>query len=499
MGAAELSRIMVRMAGNNAVVMTIVFFAAVWGGGGFASAQQRSSIGRASPPDYGEVAAPVAANPSGFDRSAAGAAVNPPRFDDDESAAPVAANSVPRRLTPEEAKRQYEENQRKLRQIEQERAGLRRDVRILAIERAQARQRLIEGARKVRLAERKLTEIEARLEKLRADEVVIRDSLEKRYASLAQILAVMQRLGRHPPPVIVTRRQDALKMVRSAMMLASFFPELKTQADRLVGELESLRATMRDSEKEKEKFKKGQVNLDELREEISVLMIKRRQQLAADRTRLDMLKVAAQRHTQAVNDLGDLLRKLDRDAKDAALNQVDMAAYEAELKSGRIVELKPEAKKVAFVQPGRMKPAVPFAEAKGMLQLPANGTRLKSYGVSDGGGGKSDGVSMETRQMAQITAPCDGWVLYAGKFRSYGHVLIINAGGGYHVLLAGMEQTSVAVGQFVLAGEPVASMGASRPKEDGGEAARPVLYIEFRKDQRPIDPDPWWSNGVEKG
>jgi septal ring factor EnvC (AmiA/AmiB activator) len=267
----------------------------------------------------------------------------------------------------------------------------------------------------------------------------------------------------------------------------------------LTAELENLRANMRDSEEEKEKFKIERASLDKLREETSVLMIKRREQLTADKAQLDMLQVAAQRHTQAVNELGDLLNRLDRDAKDAALNQVDMAAYETELKNGRIIELKPEAKKVAFVQPGRMKPAVPFADAKGMLPLPANGARLRGYGVSDGGGAKSDGVSIETRELAQITAPCDGWVLYAGKFRSYGQVLIINAGGGYHVLLAGMEQTSVTVGQFVLAGEPVASMGALRPKEDGVPAARPVLYVEFRKDQRPIDPDPWWSAGVEKG
>jgi septal ring factor EnvC (AmiA/AmiB activator) len=466
---------MVPMARSYAVVIAVLVISAEMGGHAPAMAQQRSPIGQASPP---RAAPPQAPLPSPVESAAA----------------------PPPKLSPEDARRQLGESQLELKRIELEKVGLSRDVRVMAIDRAHARQRLIEAAQKVRAGEERLTAIESELEQLRVQETGIHANLEKRYAAIADMLALMQRMGREPPPVIVTSRHDALKMVRSAMMLASFFPEMKIQADRLTAELESLRTVVRDSEDQKEKFKNERANLDKLREETSALMIKRREQLTVGRDQLDMLHVAAQRHTQMVNNLGELLGKLDRDAKDAALNQVDMAAYEAELKSGHIVELKPEVKKVAFVQPARMKPAVPFAEAKGMLPLPANGTRLRGYGAIDSVGGKTDGVSIETREQAQITAPSDGWVLYAGPFRSYGQLLIINAGGGYHVLLAGMDQINVTVGQFVLAGEPVASMGASRSaKEDGNPAARPVLYVEFRKDQRPIDPDPWWSTGVEKG
>ena len=87
-------------------------------------------------------------------------------------------------------------------------------------------------------------------------------------------------------------------------------------------------------------------------------------------------------------------------------------------------------------------------------------------------------------------------MVYAGPFRSYGQLLIINAGDGYHVLLAGMERIDVQLGQFVLAGEPVAAMAAQKAGEhrrvDVG-ATQPVLYIEFRKDGTSIDPAPWWA------
>ena len=108
------------------------------------------------------------------------------------------------------------------------------------------------------------------------------------------------------------------------------------------------------------------------------------------------------------------------------------------------------------------------------------------------------GISLQTREEARITAPADGWVVYAGEFRSYGQLLIINAGGGYHVLLAGMSRIDVSLGQFVLAGEPIAVMGNAAPPSQGDDSSRPVLYVEFRKDGRPIDPDPWWAEASEK-
>ncbi|MFX6346346.1 peptidoglycan DD-metalloendopeptidase family protein, partial [Acinetobacter baumannii] len=89
-----------------------------------------------------------------------------------------------------------------------------------------------------------------------------------------------------------------------------------------------------------------------------------------------------------------------------------------------------------------------FGSAKGLLRIPVNGTRIRNFGGSDGTGGQEKGISIATRPGAQVTTPCDGWVVYSGPFRSYGQLLILNAGGGYHVLIAGMERISVTIGQF---------------------------------------------------
>jgi septal ring factor EnvC (AmiA/AmiB activator) len=151
----------------------------------------------------------------------------------------------------------------------------------------------------------------------------------------------------------------------------------------------------------------------------------------------------------------------------------------------------------AFRDPGRLAPAVAFASLRGRVPIPVNGVKLKEFGAPDASGGSEKGISIATRAGAQVTAPADGWVVYAGPFRSYGQLLILNVGGGYHVLLAGMDRISVDLGQFVLTGEPVAVMG------NGSHIAailatgssQPVLYVEFRKDGVPVDPGPWWAAG----
>ena len=146
--------------------------------------------------------------------------------------------------------------------------------------------------------------------------------------------------------------------------------------------------------------------------------------------------------------------------------------------------------------PGRLTPAVTFAAARGLLPLPVNGVKIRNFGEPDSMGGAEKGLAITARAGAQVTSPCDGLVVYAGSFRSYGQVLILNAGGGYHVLLMGMERISVDPGQFVLTGEPVAAMGSGGQIAAAGATvtpSQPLLYIEFRKDGTPIDPSPWWA------
>jgi septal ring factor EnvC (AmiA/AmiB activator) len=93
-------------------------------------------------------------------------------------------------------------------------------------------------------------------------------------------------------------------------------------------------------------------------------------------------------------------------------------------------------------------------------------------------------LTIETRSSAQVVAPHDGKVVFAGNFRGYGQLLIIDHGEGYHSLLAGMSRIDGIIGQYLLSGEPVGVMGS--PKD-----GKPSLYIELRRNSQPINPAPW--------
>ena len=405
------------------------------------------------------------------------------------------AVDAPAKLTPEEAAKLFEQHKNQLQQVEGEKDTLSRELDTVAFERARLKSELIEQAQRIRITEKKVSSVETEVFQLRAKEHEMRADFASRRAEMTQILAVLQRFGRQPPPVMVTERRDALNMVRSGMLMAYSFETVRPLAEKLSAELAALQALTAELDKKQERQKALLAELSRRRLEIEPTLASYREQLKSGQARLDILTTASARHTQAVTTLGELVAKLDRDL---AL-QTNLGVYEAELKSGAAIEIKPEAKKLAFVQPARLKPALPFQETKGLLPIPADGVRLRIFGGADSFGGVSKGIAIETRDRAQITAPCDGWVMYADNFRNYGQLLIINAGGGYHIVLAGMEQIQVNVGQFVLAGEPVAIMAFQKSAGETAADAKPSLYVEFRKDQRPIDPDPWWSSGVEKG
>jgi septal ring factor EnvC (AmiA/AmiB activator) len=413
-------------------------------------------------------------------------------------------------LSRDEAREKLNKTEQQLQSNRAKEQGLTQDLASLAAERAKLNNGLIDSGKKVQASEAKLSETEAKLAELTDQVNLIKNSITERKETIVKMLSAMQRIGRTPPPALVTRRDDALAVVRSAMLLADVFPELKYQADNLSRELEGMVTLengireQRDAEKsERDRLAAEQARVDRLLEE-------KRRAMAQGEAELAQIKQAVADQAQTLTDLSELIDRLD-----AQIAKVEVAQYDAEIAAEKalrareqqqalatpanesVVEIKPTTK-VAFASPDRLKPAMPFEAAKGSLRLPAQGRRVKRFGDADASGGTVKGISLQTRPEARITAPADGWVVYAGEFRSYGQLLIINAGGGYHVLLAGMSRIDVSLGQFVLAGEPIAVMGNSAAPSQGDDSSRPVLYVEFRKDGRPIDPDPWWAEASEK-
>ncbi len=368
---------------------------------------------------------------------------------------------------------------------------LRLEIESLGEDRRRLNQALIDTAGRVRAAEDRLAATEARLQPLQGEEAAIRQSLESRRAVMAEVLAALQRIGRRPPPAVIVAPEDALLSLRTAIMLGAILPEMREKADALAADLGELVRIRSGIVAEQTKLSRDLAAIAEERSRMALLVDERRKKQADVEKTLDEERQRASALARQAGDLKDLIGKLEQNLDPATRNARAAARAAEEAK------LQPDARSSLAVlkDPGRLGPAIAFSSARGLLPLPVNGVKIHEFGAPDGVGGTEKGLSIATRAGAQVTAPCDGWVVYSAPYRNYGQLLILNAGGGYHVLLAGMDKISVDLGQFVLTGEPVATMGGGSQMAatvaSGG--SQPVLYVEFRKDGTPVDPGPWWA------
>ena len=366
-------------------------------------------------------------------------------------------------------------------------AKLRSEIEALGQDRRKFNGQLIDTAARVREVEANIAASQARLDTLNEQEGALQKSLDQRRAVIVEVIAALQRVGRQAPPALVVSPDDALRAVRTAITLGAVLPEMRSRADALAGDLAALLKVRKEIVAQRDQLTN---ELDVLgREQLRVsLLIDQRQK---KQTNVE-LTLAGERQRAAdaarqVDNIKDLITKLE-----AGLEVAKRATRDADR---GIANDATHPELAALSDPGRLTPAIAFADMHGHLHLPVNGARIREFGGPDGLGGTQKGLSIAARPGGEITAPCDGWVVYAGRFRSYGQLLILNAGGGYHVLLAGMERISVDLGQFVLTGEPVAVMGGGSQASPTGTSSpkQPVLYVEFRKDGAPIDPSPWWA------
>ena len=374
---------------------------------------------------------------------------------------------------------------------EERQEELRAEIAALDKDNTTLNETLVGTGRRVQALEAEVDRTEQRMRALSNNEAAIRASLAERRGVLAEVLAALQRMGHRPPPAILIQPEDALASVRSAILLGAVVPSLRGAADKLTADLRQLIALRAEIRRERDRLKADATALAEDRIRIRLLMEEKRQQRTASAEALEEEKRRSEALADQATGLRDLISLMEKEVAASA-----RAKLEAE-KAAIANERGPDRERpTSLGDAGRLSPSVAFSDARGLLPQPVNGRQIRGFGEEDELGARAQGISLATRPHAQVNSPADGWVVYAGPFRSYGQLLIINAGGGYHVLLAGMERIDVQLGQFVLAGEPVAEMSTPQLASAGTEAmgvTQPVLYIEFRKDGTSIDPAPWWA------
>jgi len=373
--------------------------------------------------------------------------------------------------------------------------ALKAEIAAMEGDRTQQNAALIAAAQRVKLAEIEVADVEERISELIVRELEVRGRLDGADTEISNVLAALQRISLNPPPALIVDPGDALGSARGAMLIASILPQLRDHADSVAADLQALTDIKVAALAEEETLKANHEVLEEEQLRIATLIAARKAGITQMSAELQAEEAEAVALAERASTLRELIGALS--ARAAAGATAAPATTDPDLP-----QLSPEAIELAFADSARSQPAVPFPLARGYLTQPANGVTVVDFGANDGRGGIAQGQSIVTRAEAQVLAPADGWVLYKGPYLNYGQIVILNTGGGYTALLAGLGNITADIGQFVQMGEPLGTMGSrtiGRTVSTNAGNDQPTLYIELRENNEPFDPAGWWARQEQTG
>jgi len=350
------------------------------------------------------------------------------------------------------------------------------------------RREAIAAAKKAQRHEAQLIELEARLSELNEREAAIRDELSQRRYAMSGTLAALERLSLNPPQTLLAFPDAPTQMVRSGMLLRVALPRIREDAERLAGVLDELAGIREETRLQLASVESETVELEAEQKRLSRILHRKStllKQTEAERREVNQRVAELASKARSIR---ELLAQIEAERKQREAEERKRREELAAQQAAALRQHEPD-RPDATREP--MKPAGirPFP-ARGPITDPTSAKIVLYYGQRNSLGQVERGITYATRPGAQIVAPYDGLVAFAGPFEGYGQILIIEHDGGYHTLLAGLERLDTSVGQWVLAGEPVGAMGTSSLDSAG-------LYLELRRDGRPINPQRWIANAKQ--
>ncbi|VAX07527.1 hypothetical protein MNBD_ALPHA03-1469 [hydrothermal vent metagenome] len=351
---------------------------------------------------------------------------------------------------------------------------------------------LVQAAGNLQQAESHINDKEDHLDLLNRQERNLAARLKSRHVQMAKTLAAMQRLSQQPIELVAYRSDKAVNSLRSASLLKTLQPELQKRAKIIQQDMSEILVVREEITLEREELTGLLAALTTEQIDMNELLMKRRSKqkelrLATKQERQKLNQFAAKAKT-----LQELIAKIEQEAvirEKAAIAAAKRLAQKPQKKTDtKTARLKIDSRPKGFTNS-----RANFRAAKGYMPLPARGSIRRTFGAKTPEGQSSEGITIYTRPQATVISPHEGRIVFAGKFRSYGQLLIISHGPEYHTLLAGITRLDAEVGQWVLKGEPVGQMAASGAEQmrDKHMRAGQSLYVELRRRGKPINPLPW--------
>lgn len=353
---------------------------------------------------------------------------------------------------------------------------------------------LVQTATLIQSQEQDALNSEARLGELRLRRRGLSASFDRRSGELSELLAALERVGRQPPALMLARPESAVEQVRGAMLLGSVIKTVEEKAAKLREDLAAVNELEEIIRQENVRIAQLLGELQSQKEHLAGLLEEKNTRFEAIEGDATQATEAVARLAERAKDIHELLDQLEEHSTTVVPREKPVPVKSEPEKQEQTAALAPAPVPQETVE---AEPDLPsFGKARGQLPLPARGKIVAHFGRPNGAGGSRRGISIRTLTSAEVIAPFDGKVVFAGPFRDYGQLLILEAGGGYHILLSGMSRVSGIVGQSVAAGEPVGRMGGETEfvagkEKSGKNSYLRDLYVEFRKDGEPFNPLPW--------
>lgn len=360
-----------------------------------------------------------------------------------------------------QGKRDLKSVEKDIRRGERRADILRRQDSGLKKEIARLRARMVASARAVQNREAALSRLEKKLGNSKRLEAAARRSMQARRAEIAATLAALQRLALRPPESLIAGPREANAQVRIALMLRATLPGLERRiaaAKRRAATLATARAA---GARRGAAIRRASARLAGDRARLAGLVGKHRSLRRQTTERRARASARLRALAAEASGLRDLLRRVQRQAR-----------------------ARPAAHTGTRQPPGpRPKLVRIFSAAGGRMALPVRGRIVRRFGQKTASGAGSKGIVIQARRGAQVVATFDGRIVFAGPFRDYGQILIIDHGGGYHTLIAGLWRIDVSVNQRLVANQPVGVMSLT-------QSDNTKLYLEIRRNGQPINPLP---------
>jgi septal ring factor EnvC (AmiA/AmiB activator) len=344
----------------------------------------------------------------------------------------------------------------------------------------------VEAAARLHDAEATTLSVAHRIDALARARQDAEDRLKARAADLAPMLPVVERLSLYPTETLLAAPGSTEDAVRGLLVLSYLSRRIEADAEARGRAQGGAAHAARDLQAEMPRLASAEAaqtaQAQALDRQIAATEADRREAAGESAT---AARQAAEEAAQAAN-LRAVLAALDAEHR-AAERRAKAEEARAERRHQTAEADAARRRQQALAAPAATASLPTGAAPRGQLTAPVAGSVLRGWGAPSDAG-PATGITYQVPPAARVVAMCGGRVVFAAPFRSYGLLLIVDCGGGYHVVLAGFQKLDAAVGQLVQAGEPVGSMPGWTPGQSG---TRPALYVELRRDGQPIDPAPW--------